>query len=164
VPELDPFGTTRYVAEGGKWLTVGACSSGLYPCLPNNQLMDGTLQNQVVVADAAGNSTTWYDNDVEGARLMQSSFSADGSSIWLLLERTGPSGAELVLARAAAPREVEIVATLPTADPLPDPVLPDGSRETRFHASLWLSPDDALAVVSTDQGQIRTGGTMRGIV
>ena len=98
VPELDPFGTTRYVAEGGKWLTVGACSSGLYPCLPNNQLMDGTLQNQVVVADAAGNSTTWYDNDVEGARLMQlcsSSTSSDGTKQMTLPAPCRPSSSSV---------------------------------------------------------------------
>ena len=65
VPELDPFGTTRYVAEGGSWLTVGACPSVLDLCVPNGQLTDGTYQNRVVVADAAGNSTTWYDNDLE---------------------------------------------------------------------------------------------------
>jgi hypothetical protein len=151
VPELDPFGTTRYVAAGGSWLTVGACQSVLDLCVPNGQLMDGTYQNRVVVADAAGNSTTWYDNDVEGARLMQSSFAADGRSIWLLLQRTGASGPELVLARATAPRKVEIVGTLPSVDPLPDVALANGGFEVRYLALLWLSPDDALAVISTSR-------------
>ena len=151
VPELDPFGTTRYVAEGGNWLTIGACQSVLDLCVPSGQLFDGTYQNRVVVADAAGNSTTWYDNDVEDARLMQSSFSADGRSIWLLLERTGASGAEVVLAQATAPREIEIVATLPSVEPLPDVPLPDGGYGVGYFASLWLSPDDALAVITSTQ-------------
>jgi hypothetical protein len=148
VPELDPFGTTRYVAQGGSWLTVGACPSVLDKCLPNGQLMDGTLQRQVVVADAAGNSTTWYDDDLPGARLMQSSFSSDGRSLWLLLERAGASGAELVLARVTAPHQLEIKATLPIPEPLPDVSVP-GGFEVRFGASMWLSPDDGLAFIST---------------
>jgi hypothetical protein len=156
VPELDPFGTTRYVTEGGSWLTVGACSSVLDMCLPNGQLMDGTLQNQVVVADAEGNSTAWYDDDLPGARLMQSSFSFDGSSIWLLLERTGASGAELVLAQVSTPRELEIRATLPIADPLPDVTVSGGGTEVRFFASFWLSPDDKLAVISTVRVEAET--------
>ena len=149
VPALDPFGTTRYVAEGGSWLTVGACPSVLDMCLPNGQLLDGTLQRQVVVADAEGTSTTWYDDDLPGARLMQSSFSFDGTSLWLLLERAGASGAEIVLARVSTPRQLEIVATLPIADPLPDVSVPGGGFEVRFFASMWLSPDDEHAVVST---------------
>lgn len=149
VPALDPFGTTRFVTEGGSWLTVGACPSVLDKCLPNGQLMDGTLQNQVVVADADGNSTTWYDDDLPGARLMQSSFSFDGKSMWLLLERQGAGGAELVLAHISTPRELEITATLPIAEPPPDLVSRGGGTSVRFFASLWLSPDDELAVIST---------------
>jgi hypothetical protein len=169
VPELDPYGTTRYVAEGGSWLTVGACDSVLDMCLPSGQLMDGTLQNRVVVADGEGGTTTWYDDDLPGARVLQSSFSFDGSSLWLLLERAGASGSELVLAHVTAPRELEITATLPIEDPLPDVTVPGGGREIRFFASLWLSPDDELALVTstiidtdTPQGStwlVRTDGS-----
>jgi hypothetical protein len=151
VPALDPYGTTRYVTEGGSWLTIGACGSVLDMCLPNGQLMDGTLQNRVVVADAAGNSTTWYDDDLPGARLMQSDFSFDGSSIWLLLERTGASGAELVLARVATPRELQIIATVPIAEPPPDVTLEGGGFQVSFFASMWLSPDDELVRISASR-------------
>ncbi len=148
VPALDPYGTTRYVTEGGSWLTVGACGSVLDMCLPNGQLTDGTLQNRVVVADAAGNSTTWYDDDLPGARLMQSDFSFDGSSIWLLLERTGARGAELVLARVSTPREIQVMATLPITEPPPDVTVAGGGIQVSFFASMWLSPDDELVRIS----------------
>ena len=151
VPALDPYGTTRYVTEGGSWLTVGACPSVLDMCLPNGQLTDGTLQNQVVVADAEGKSTTWYDDDLPGARLMQSSFSFDGSSIWLLLERTGASGAELVLARVSTPREIEVMATVPIAEPPPDVTVAGGGIQVSFFASMWLSPDDELVRISASR-------------
>ncbi|MFM2072601.1 MAG: hypothetical protein RLZZ623_2864, partial [Actinomycetota bacterium] len=89
--------------------------------------------------------------DLPGARLMQSDFSFDGSSIWLLLERTGASGAELVLVRVSTPRELQIVATVPIAEPPPDVTLEGGGIQVSFFASMWLSPDDELVRISASR-------------
>lgn len=120
-PRLDARGP-RLIAEGGSTL---AWSSG----------------TGVIVFDPNGGpAKTWYVDELAPATLVGESFSEDGHSIWLLLDRVTDGIHTAVLARQSAPGLVDVIATLPL------------DAATEGLGGLVLSPDDSMFVFWTSTG------------
>ena len=85
IAALDFSRGPRYLAAGGYVLEAeaGSTADPVDPERPPELVPPGTVR----VLDAAGTPTPWYRGELEPARLLDASFSADGQSIWLLLER-----------------------------------------------------------------------------
>jgi hypothetical protein len=92
VPRLAPRLMNRYIAPGGTAL----------------QLPIRTVQTR----DAQGNAIDWYADELAPASLLDASFSADGRSIWMLFDRLDGPSHVAVIARASAPRDVQVVRTV----------------------------------------------------
>lgn len=143
-PLVWPRLESRWVAAGGAELWQ--CRSGTYsPC-------NKTPQQGVRTQDALGNLTEWYSSEPAAESLLDASFSADGRSVWLLLDRTEGTRHVAVIALADTPGAVRIVATVD-----PGTIV----AGTRF----GLAPDDSTVVLFPSVGPAMlvdaTTGTVR---
>ncbi len=127
VPALAFSRGSRYVAAGGASLVLcGSETSCTEPPRPG-----GTVW---VWGDAA-TATAWYSGELAPARLVDASFSADGRSIWLLLDRAKGSRHTAVIARADAPGAARVIATVDLG-------------ENFYHTWLdALAPDDSTIAI-----------------
>ena len=100
VPRLAPYGGSRYWAAGGLSLDLQWTESPEY--------RGGT----VAMLDAAGSPTNWYRDELAPARLFDASLTADGRSIWLLLERLDGERHIADVARLDAPNEVRVIGSV----------------------------------------------------
>ena len=122
VPALAPRMQERWVAPGG--LTMDFCTTG---CLT---LPDGTAS----ISGPEG-VTEYTAGDLAPARLVYASFSADGRSIWLLLDRVEGSRHVAVVARADSPSAIKVVGTADLGEDV---------------ANMWfrgLAPDDSTIAI-----------------
>ena len=101
VPALAPRLQSRWVAPGG--LTLDACETGT-SCL--DAAPGGTAS-----ISGPGGVREWYAGELAPARLLDASFSADGRSIWLLLDRVAGTKHVAVVAHADSPGAVKVVGT-----------------------------------------------------
>jgi catechol 2,3-dioxygenase-like lactoylglutathione lyase family enzyme len=127
VPELYPRPYARRFAQGGRSIDVYARST------------EGVVVGEGWVQDAEGvpdfaTRTTWYSDELAPATLQDSSFSADGRSVWVLLD--GDDGAQTILAHVSTPGSVEVVATEPVGTGF------------EFGTIGGMAPDDSLVAVS----------------
>ena len=99
----------------------------------------------VRVLEATGALTNWYRGELEPARLLDASFSADGRSIWLLLERIDGAHHVADVARMDTPGKGTIVASTDLGEDV---------------AHLWFegfAPDDSTIAIGHWTGEL--GGT-----
>ena len=98
VPALAPRMSSRWVAPGG--LTLDMCDTGC------DTLPDGTVS-----ISGPGGVRQWYAGEIGPAHLVDASFSPDGRTVWLLLDRVEGSKHVAVVARADAPGAARVVGT-----------------------------------------------------
>ena len=131
VPALAPRLQERWVAPGG--LTMDFCTTG---CLT---LPDGTAS-----ISGPGGVSNYNAGELAPARLVYASFSADGRSIWLLLDRMEGSKHVAVVARADSPGAVKVVGTADLGEDV---------------AQMWfrgLAPDDSTIAVGHSTGDTQS--------
>ncbi len=100
IPELAFRGGPRFVAAGGR--TVSRCDADT--CTSTG--------GAASVQDPTGRNTVWYSGELMPARLVDTGFSADGRSLWLLLDRVDGSRHTALIARADAPGAARVIATV----------------------------------------------------
>jgi hypothetical protein len=125
VPALAPRLQSRWVAPGGP--TLDWCKTGT-SCL--DAAPDGTAS-----ISGPGGVTEWYSGELAPARLLDASLSADGRSIWLLLDRVAGTKHVAVVAHADSPGAVKVVGSADLGEDL---------------AHLWFggfAPDDSTIAI-----------------
>jgi hypothetical protein len=132
VPELAPRLQRRWLAPGGS--TVGPCGDGGSSCPPGAE--------GVRTADARLRRTDWYTGELGGAKAFDSSFAANGQSVWLLLDQSDGVEHTAVIARADEPLRPVRVGSVD---------LGAGVTHMWIHG---LAPDDTIMAINAFYGDI----------
>ncbi len=98
-------GVPKLAPQRGRWVAAGGAYLGCDPSCP------GDAQTRIWVRDSKGSLVYWYSGELAPARVFDASFSADGRSIWLLLDRMDGADHVAVLARLDAPGQARVVGT-----------------------------------------------------
>ena len=135
LPALADRTGSRWLAQGGRYLDT--CTTPDCPI------------DRVSVWDADGGNVSWYAGQLAPDKLLDASFSEDGSAIWLLLDRVENGRHVAVVARADAPGEID--AGIGTVDLGPDinhmwfaGLSGDGGSQVAV--SSWVGPPDGDVV------------------
>jgi len=134
VPPLAFGRGARFVAAGG---------SELRNCAGDPEC--GQPTGTVAVVDADGEATRWYEGELARARVVDASFSDDGSAVWLLLLRDQGSSQAAVVVRLDSPGTAREIAAVDLGPDL---------------AWAWFeafAPDDSAIAIGHWTGEL--GGT-----
>ncbi len=124
VPQLAPHMGARWLAPGGS--TVYVCGGG--DCTASEDGLVSTIADD-------GTATQWYDGQIDGAQVRDASFSADGRSVWILLDQVEGANHLALIAKSDEPGEVRVVRTLHLGPSV---------------AHMWfsgLAPDDSVIAI-----------------